>query len=246
MAITLEQRIVDLAYSGLDLPEIVNATGTTLAYVQGVLQGGASPSVSKGGSLVEVGGIAPGVWGTGERAPLSSAQWPGAGVPLEVAAQSAGVGNWIAVPVVPGYPIKHVAVAGSKTAAATVAEYIVAVYEGKTGGALLAQSAATTPGSHPKEELYVSELEKTVTPTAATAPHGYVYVLVSAGSAGTMFGFIGLTYTTANQAILGVYGTAGVAANAIYNSGGTGYKTTAPATVPTLTAVAGVPIVALY
>jgi len=191
-------------------------------------------------------GVGPAVWSGTERAPRSSAQWPGAGVPLEVAAQAAEVGNWIAVPAVPGDTFQHVAVAASKTAAATVAEYIVAVYEGKTGGALLAQSKSATPGSHPKEELYVSELESPVTITAANAPRGYVYVLVAAGSAGTMFGFIGLTYTTANQALLGVYGTAGVAGNALYCKGGSGIKGKAEATVPTLTAVASVPIVALY
>ena len=176
----------------------------------------------------------------------SSPMWPGVGVPLEVAAQVAEVGNWIAVPVAIGDSFKHVAVAGSKTAAGTVKEYITAIYTGETGGALLAQSAAVTPGSHPKEELYAVELESTVKITATNAPKGYVYVSISAGGAGTMFGFMGLTYTTANQALLGVYNTIGVAANALYNSGGAAIKTKAEATVPTLTAVASVPIVVLY
>ncbi len=192
-------------------------------------------------------GLTPGVLDPGgERTPRSSITWPGAGVPLEVAAQVAEVGNWIAVPVQVGDVFKNVAVAGSKTAASTVAEYITAIYIGETGGALIAQSKSVTPGSHPKEEMYAVELESTVTITSTNAPKGYVYVLVSAGAAGTMFGFVGMTYTTANQAVLGIYGTAGVAANALYNSGGTLIKTKAPATVPTLTAVASVPIVTLY
>jgi hypothetical protein len=176
----------------------------------------------------------------------SSISWPGNGVPVNSAAQAAETGSWIAVPVLPGDTFKKVAVAGGTAAAATVAEYITAIYAGETGGALLAQSKSVTPGSHPKEEMYSVELESTVTITTANAPKGYVYVLVSAGAAGTMFSFITMTYTTANQAVLGKYGTAGAAANALYNSGGSSIKTKAEATVPTLTAVANVPIVALY
>ena len=193
-----------------------------------------------------VGGVGAGVWGSGERAPRTSASWPGAGVPVEQAVQAAEVGNFVAVPVVPGDVIKTVAVAGGAKTPVGIAEYITAIYEGKTGGALLAQSKSATPGAHPKEELYTATLESAVTITASNAPKGYVYVMFSAGVMTTPFEVIALTYTTANQAKLGLYGTAGIAANAIYNSGGTSIKTKAEATVPTLTAVAGVPIVALY
>ncbi len=197
--------------------------------------------------LSVVGGCAPGVWGTGERAPRSSTNWPGAGVPAEQAVALAEVGNFVAVPVVPGDIIKTVAVAAGAAATEGVKEFIVGLYAGKTGGELLAQSKSKTPTeNHPKKELYATDLESAVTITTTNAPHGYVYAFFAAGVFTTNMTVIGLTYTTANQAILGVYGTAGAAANAIYNKGGAAIKGTAEAVVPTLTAVANIPIVALY
>lgn len=193
------------------------------------------------------GGVGAGVWGTSERAPRTSAAWPGAGVPAEQAIALAEVGNFVAVPVVPGDIFKHVAVAAGTKEPEKIKEFITGIYVGETGGALLAQSKSATPTEHkPKLELYASELESTVTITTTSAPHGYVYAFFAAGAFTTNFEAIALTYTTANQAILGKYGTAGVAANAIYNKGGSAIKGTAEAVVPALTAVAGVPIVALY
>ena len=198
-------------------------------------------------SKLTVGGVGAGVWSTNERAPRTSAAWPGGGVPAEQAIALAEVGNFVAVPAVPGDVFRYVAVAAGTKEPAKIKEYITGIYVGETGGALLAQSKSATPTEHtPKLELYASELESTVTVTATNAPHGYVYAFFAAGAFTTNFEAIALTYTTANQAILGKYGTAGVAANAIYNKGGSAIKGTAEATVPALTAVAGIPIVALY
>lgn len=176
----------------------------------------------------------------------SSIYWPGAGVPVEMAAQAAEVGNFVAIPVTPGDVFRHVGAVGSKTAAGTVAEYITGLYVGEAGGALLAQSKSATPSSHPKEEQYNAELESTVTITKAMAPKGYVYSFVADGSAGTQFGFVGLTYTTALQAIMAYMGGAGAAATPMYGKGGSAIKGTAEAVVPTLTAVANVPAIVLF
>jgi hypothetical protein len=173
----------------------------------------------------------------------TSLAWPCVGVPTNSAAQAAEVGNFVAVPVAVGDVFTKVGVLGGSAAAATVAEYIVALYAGKTGGALLAQSKSATPGSHPKEELYVSELESTVTVTPANAPGGYLWLQVSAGAAGTMFSFYSATYTTAGQEIAGLVTGA---PKAISNKGGSGIKTKAEATLPTLASIANVPIVVLY
>ena len=174
----------------------------------------------------------------------TSLAWPCLGVPTNTAAQAAEVGNFIAVPVAPGDVIDSVGVLGGSASAGTVAEYIVAVYEGKTGGALLGQSKAATPGSHPKEELYVSTLEAPVAVTAANAPSGYVWVQVSAGAAGTMFSLYSATYTVAGQEIAGKLGKNAPAF--VSAKGGAAIKTKAEATLPALTAVANVPLVSLY
>lgn len=177
--------------------------------------------------------------GNGISPARTSLSWPCLGVPTNTAAQAAEVGNFVAVPVVAGDVFKTVGVLGGSASAATVAEYIVAVYAGKTGGALLAQSKSATPGSHPKEEFYESTLESAIT-IAAT---GYVWVQVSAGAAGTMFSFYSATYTAAGQEIAGKVGKAPPYLSA---KGGSAIKTKAEATLPSLTSVANVPIVALF
>jgi hypothetical protein len=174
----------------------------------------------------------------------TSAIWPGAGVPTNTAAQAAEVGNFVAIPVSPGDILKSVGVMGGSAAAGTVAEYITAIYAGKTGGALLAQSKSSTPGSHPKEEFYESALEKAVTISAANAPNGYVWAMFADGSAGTQFSVYSLTFTAAGQEILGKFGK--TAAPYFSAKGGSALKGTAEATLPALTSVANVPLVALF
>lgn len=176
----------------------------------------------------------------------SSIYWPGLYLPVNTAAQAAEVGNWVAIPVTPGDVFENVGVVGGSASAATVAEYITALYVGAAGGALLAQSASATPGSHPKEELYVSKLASPVTITKTNAPKGYVYAMVAAGSVGTGFSFMTMTMTTASQAILALAGGPGAAATALCAKGGSSLKGTAESVVPTLTAVANVPMVVLY
>jgi hypothetical protein len=174
----------------------------------------------------------------------TSLAWPCLGVPTNTAAQAAEVGNFVAVPVAIGDVFKTVGVLGGSAAAGTVAEYIVALYAGKTAGVLLAQSKSATPGSHPKEEFYESTLEKAVTITAANAPAGYIWVQVSAGAAGTMFSFYSSTYTTAGQEIAGKLGKS--APPYLSAKGGAAIKTAAEAVLPTLSSIANVPIVALF
>lgn len=177
-------------------------------------------------------------------AACSSIFWPGAGVATNTAAQAAEVGNWIAIPVSIGATFNSIGAMGGSAAAATVAEYITALYVGEPGGALIAQSKSVTPGSHPKEELYVATLESQVIVTASMCPGGYLWAEVSAGAAGTMFSFYSLTYTAAGQEIMGKLSSK--APVAISCKGGAAIKTKAEAVVPTLTAVANVPIAVLF
>jgi hypothetical protein len=179
----------------------------------------------------------------------SNLEWFGLNAATDGALAASGVGCVVPVPVDVGTPITRVSLIIGATAASTPTHQFVAIYPG-TGvavntGALLAQSAdgltaAVAAGAAGTVAPLTYTLASTVTPTAATAPQGFVYVMVS---------FTGTAVPTAlsfgTPAGINYQWNALVSPAFLSATTGTALGGTAPATLGTLTAKVVAPCIIL-
>ena len=169
--------------------------------------------------------------------------WLGATL-VDGALNGTEVGTVVAVPVSPGDVLQTVKLAVGKTKGKKVEAGFAAVYVGVKGGALVAQSkSALLKETVLAEEPLSFTLESTVAVTAATAPHGYVYVVLAL-EAETMPTCIGVSASKEAQACVAKLSVG--APECMAGSVGTALKTKAAATLGTVTVVAQVPLVILH
>lgn len=178
----------------------------------------------------------------------SNLEWFGASNLVDGALAGTGVGCVVAVPVDVGTPITRVSVVLGGTGASTPTHQFAAIYPG-TGvavntGVLLAQSVDTTTAAIAAGAagagLLTYTLASTVTPTAATAPQSFVYVMVSITASTIPTAATIATPTGINYQWNGTASPAFLSATT-----GSGLAGTAPATLGTLVIKAVAPIVVL-
>lgn len=175
-------------------------------------------------------------------------EWFGLNAATDGALAGSGIGCVVPVPVDQGVPYTRVSLVVGGTAASTPTHQFAAIYPG-TGvavntGVLLAQSTDTTTAAIAAGAagtgILTYTLASTVTPTAATAPNNFVYVMVSitastvptALSVGTPAGWNYQWNSTVSPAFYSA-------------TTGSALAGTAPATLGTLTAKVVAPIIAL-
>lgn len=154
------------------------------------------------------------------------------------AALTSGDLTVIALPVESGDQLSKVTVRVGATAAATPTHQFAAIYN--SAGALIAQSTDGTNAAIAASAEYTFTLASTVliiTGTGGNAPNGFVYVALSV-TAGTV---PSLATVSIAAAVDYQWGTNGPAQ--LCGVGGSAVAGTAPATLPTLTAQAAVPLV---
>jgi hypothetical protein len=153
------------------------------------------------------------------------------------------VGTAIMVPVCLGDVLSKVKIIIGTTKGKKVEAGYAALYAGKKGGVLLAQSkSAKLAETVVAENELTFTLESNVEVTKAMAPNGYIYVVVNL-EAETMPSVHGVSIATAIQKALG---TVTGAPEFLAASVGSGLKTAAEATLGTTTAVAVIPACVVY
>jgi hypothetical protein len=154
------------------------------------------------------------------------------------AALASGVLTVVAVPVETGDQLSKVTVRVGATAAGTPTHSFAAVHN--SAGALIAQSVDGTTTAIPASAEFTFTLASTVlivTGTGGNAPNGFVYVALAV-TAATVPSLATVSVATA----VGYAWTANGPAQ-LCGVGGSAVLGTAPATLPTLTAQAAVPLV---
>jgi hypothetical protein len=155
------------------------------------------------------------------------------------------VASVVAVPVAIGDVFKTINLPIGSTKGKKVEAGFGALYAGKKGGALLAQSKSSK-----LEETVVAEtglvltLETAVEVTAANAPGGFLYVEIAL-EAETMPTVLGSKLPTTAQVTISKW-VGKLAPEALSAKTETGLKETAKATLGTLVALETIPYVAIY
>jgi hypothetical protein len=195
MAITQTERILDLAYSGLDLTEITQLTGANQATVQAAISNlSATPSAQKGvGSAQEANPVSL-LYGNlrqvnnSARAARSNMEYLGlAGAKDEATGAATKYGVSVPIPVKVGDVISKVGLFVGETAFSAGTHQQAALYEGKGAKPkLLAESADATSTAVPVNTITFWTLKSPLTITATNAPNGFIYAnYVFVGTVGT-------------------------------------------------------------
>jgi hypothetical protein len=198
MAITLTERILDLAYSGLDMTEIAQLTGASQATIQAALQNlSATPSTQKGvGGAQEANPVSL-LYGNMRqvlnpaRAARSNMEYLGlSGAKDEATGAATKYGVSVPIGVKAGDIFSKVGLFVGETAFSAITHQQAALYEG-IGGAgakplLLANSADATSTAMPANTITFWTLAAPLTITATNAPNGFIYAnYVVVGTVGT-------------------------------------------------------------
>lgn len=184
MAITLEERALDLLYSGQTYDETSTALGITHNEIQTIVQNLAlTPSAEKITSGLEPISLASSLGGlvqTGLTARPARSNAFGLNGTLEGALAATGVGCFVPVGVQVGDVISKVNIITSSTAGGTMTHQFGAIYSGFAAEpALIEQSTDTTNAAIAEKTLLGWTLTAPVKITAAMAPHGFIYAEVA-------------------------------------------------------------------
>jgi hypothetical protein len=182
MAITLTERIMDLALAGWQIDEIASATGASDATVVAAITNlAATPSSqgSRGGTSVSGFSSFTSLYGNlrqlanTARPARSNAEYLGLAGVKDGAIQATGVAQFVAVPVAAGDIFSEVGMVIGKTAGSVMTHQIAALYEGTAVAepGLLRQGVDGVAAAIAAKTIAFWKLEKPVT----IAETGFVY-----------------------------------------------------------------------
>jgi hypothetical protein len=190
MAITLSERILDLALSGHEVPQIAVALNISQTETQEALRNlnsTPSPAVAAGAVLPSVAaGMLGNLMQAGNSQRPARTNFDKATILTDGALAATGVGCFVPIPVAVGDVFGTVAIQVGGTAAVTPTHQIAALYKG-TGAepALIGQSKDTTSAAIAASSRAQWALENPVTIKEADAPHGFIYAEIAL-TAGTI------------------------------------------------------------